>query len=132
MLPVAPPTSTIEAKRGEVIGLGNRRRLRSMDADHGFAELRSQLRMLRQVVENRHAEDLFHRGLAGLDRILKLSPGLPHPRSRHRENRRSCRARGIALERIAERRQAERVILSLRQDAEACERPHESMTARVG
>ena len=55
------------AEAREVIGGGNRRRLRAMDADHGFAELRGLLRMLRQIVEERHAPDFLHRGLTGLE-----------------------------------------------------------------
>ena len=51
----------------EVIGGGNRRRLRAMDADHRLTELCGLLRMLRQIVEDRHAVDLLHRGLAGLE-----------------------------------------------------------------
>ena len=55
------------AEAREVIGGGHRRRLGAMDADHGCTELRGLLRMLRQVVEQRHAADLLHRRLPGLE-----------------------------------------------------------------
>ena len=55
-----------DAETGEVVCRGDGFRLCTMYSNHRFTKLSRQFRMLRQIIEDRHTEDLFHRGLAGL------------------------------------------------------------------
>lgn len=110
----------------KVVRLGDRRRLGAMDADHRFAELRGLIRVLRQVLEEPQAGHLLHRRLAGLDRVLELSPGLPHRSVAQRQHRRTRRPGGIAAQRLAERCQPEPIVL-VRQDADTGQGSHEAM-----
>ncbi len=81
----------------EVVGGGDRRRLRSVEADHRLAEERRLVGMLREVIEGRHPEHLLERGLAGLERIEDLVPGAVEGRARQRQDGGERRARRAGL-----------------------------------
>ena len=74
MLPVAPPTSTIDAETREVVGLGNRGGSAPWMPTIASLNCAASCGLLRQIVEDRHARSLLHRGLAGLDRVLETLP----------------------------------------------------------
>jgi len=68
-----------EVKWRKIVRGGHGRGLLAMNANHGFAEARRVVGMLRQVIEQAHAVRLLKPGLARLDRIRELAPGALKP-----------------------------------------------------
>jgi hypothetical protein len=69
------------ADTGEVVRLGNGRRLRSVEANHRLAEVCRRFGPLRQVVEEGRAPHVIECRLPGLERIPDLLPRAPERRA---------------------------------------------------
>ncbi len=104
-----------------------------MKPHHRLAEERGFIRMLREILKQRHSRDLLLSALAGLQAVWKLAHHVPEMLSAEGEDGRPCRTRSIALERLPQRRQRKVPCRTLRQDPQASEGSHEAVQRmRVG
>ncbi len=121
------------AYSGEVVGGRDGRRLPAMKPNHRLAKERGLIRMLREILEQRHPRGLLLPGLPGLQAIGKLAHHAPEMLAAEGENGGPRGSRSIALERLAERGQSEMPCRALREESQARESSHEAVQrGRVG
>ena len=67
------------ADAGEIVSLGDRRRLAAVEADHGLAEELRHAGVVLEVLEQAHAVRLLEPGVAGEQAVVEFLPrGLHH------------------------------------------------------